>query len=157
MRYNNILNNKKFISLLNEINDLEKDRIFCSHGIGHLFDVARTAYIICLENGIKTDKDIIYAAALLHDIGRAEEYKGGRAHNIAGAEIAEEILAQCSYNKEEIKLITDAIRSHRVNTDENTLAGIIFSADKLTRPCFMCNAEKLCNWDKEKKNFTMRY
>ena len=29
---------------------------------------------------------------------------------------------------------------------------IIYLADKKSRSCFLCNAEKLCKWSKEKKN-----
>ena len=45
--------------------EYEKDRIFCRHGMEHLLDVARIAYIENLENNRGISKEIIYGAALL--------------------------------------------------------------------------------------------
>ena len=157
MSYNDIIKNKKFIYTLQSIDRLEQDRQFCKHGLSHLFDVARTAYIISLENNINIAKDIIYAAALLHDIGRAEEYEKGTSHSEAGAKIAACILNDCGYTDEEIKLITQAILSHREDSGKNSLGSIIYAADKLTRPCFACDAARDCKWSSDKKNLTMRY
>jgi uncharacterized protein len=158
MRYNNILQNQRFKILINELTDLEKERRFCKHGIEHLLDVARAAYIIKLENGLDIDKDLIYAAALLHDIGRCEEYKTGVEHHIAGVAIAKEILSEVGvYTDEETDIITEAISSHRKQTDILDLSGIIYMADKLVRPCLMCDALGECNWSENKKNYIMRY
>ncbi len=157
MRFNEILENNDFKRLLKEIEELERNRKFCRHGMEHIFDVARVAYIISLEKGIGIDKDIIYAAALLHDIGRSEEYRNGIPHHIAGAETAQKILANTSYNSEETGIIINAIASHRKNENGNDLAKIIYMADKLTRNCAMCEAVEECNWSEEKKNYKMRY
>lgn len=157
MRYNEILANREFIFTLNRLNELEKDRKFCRHGIEHLLDVARAAYIISLEKKLDIDKDVIYAAALLHDIGRVAEYENGTPHNIAGAKLAEKILTDTSYGLTETIKILSAIKNHRINSDVCDLSGIIYIADKLTRPCFMCKAIDECNWSSEKKNFVMRY
>ena len=89
---NNILKNKNFRDILSKINSAEKDRIYCNHGIDHLLDVARSAYILNLENGLDIPKEIIYGTALLHDIGRYEQYKNGTNHHKAGGEIAKKIL-----------------------------------------------------------------
>ena len=58
------------------IEDAEQDRIFCRHGMEHCLDVARILYIMVLERNLPYRKDMIYATALLHDIGRYEEYRG---------------------------------------------------------------------------------
>ena len=87
-RYNSIIVNSEFLFLLESINEYEKDRKFCRHGIKHLLDTARIMYIIKLEDDLPFDKDMIYAAALLHDIGRYEQYKNGTPHNIAGEKAA---------------------------------------------------------------------
>jgi uncharacterized protein len=157
MRYNKILKNKSFLGLLNELKSLEENRIFCKHGIEHLFDVARAAYIINLENGLNIDKDIIYATALLHDIGRVEQYKNGTEHHIAGCETARNILLEESFNSDEVSAVISAIAEHRSKGDNKSLSGIIYMADKLTRPCFMCKAADECNWNEDKKNKDMRY
>ena len=63
--------------------EYEKDRIFCRHGIEHLLDVARIAYIENLEKNSGISKEIIYGAALLHDIGRYLQYTEGIPHEKA--------------------------------------------------------------------------
>lgn len=157
MRFNEILHNDIFIKTLAEITQLEMKRKFCRHGIEHLFDVARCACIISLENKLNIDRDVIYAAALLHDIGRGEEYKNGTPHHIAGGDIAKKILADTSYNNQEKEEILKAVIAHRTKSDIYALAGIIYMADKLTRTCFCCAAWNECSWSEEKKNFNMRY
>jgi uncharacterized protein len=120
--------------------------------------VARTAYIISLENGLAIDKDVIYATALLHDIGRVEQYKSGTPHNVAGCEIARAVLAQTDYTQEETEEIVGVIARHReAPKTVCDLGGIIYRADKLTRPCFSCAARAECNWNDDKKNYEMRY
>lgn len=78
-----------------KIQELEKDRIFCRHTPEHFLDVARLMYIYSLENKLNLSREIIYATALLHDIGRAQQYLSGISHDIAGAEIAGKILQIC--------------------------------------------------------------
>ena len=78
---------------IEQLREAERERIFCRHGIEHLLDVARIAYIENLEQGYGISQEIIYAAALLHDIGRFLQYSQGIPHEIAGAQIAPEILA----------------------------------------------------------------
>lgn len=136
---------------------LEKERIFCGHGLSHLLDVGRIAYIYCLEEGIGLSKELVYAAALLHDIGRGREYTEGTPHEKAGAELAEIILKDTGFSGEEQNLILSAILSHRRNSTEerNILGEILYMADKKSRCCFMCSAEKECNWKEERKNKTI--
>ncbi len=43
---------------------------YCRHGLEHLLDVARISYIQVLEDGLDYDENVLYAAALLHDIGK---------------------------------------------------------------------------------------
>ena len=72
-KYKRILKNRSYTSLIENIEKKERNRFFCRHGMEHLIAVARIAYIISLEEESGISKDIIYAASLLHDIGRAEE------------------------------------------------------------------------------------
>lgn len=150
----------------------ESNRIFCRHTFEHFMDVARIAYIMNLEKEYKLSKEIIYAAALLHDIGRARQYEDGTPHDKAGAAIADEILTDCGFGDDVRNMIIAAIKSHRGSTHEgeihesdkdteNTghkeyardiLATIIYKADKASRQCFRCNAQKECNWSMEKRN-----
>ena len=54
---------------------LEEGRIFCRHQMPHLLDVARIAYIRNLEEGLGFPRDVIYTAAVLHDIGNPSNMK----------------------------------------------------------------------------------
>lgn len=151
-----ILHNEKFRNLLFQIDEAEKDRIYCRHDISHLMDVARAGYIINLEKNLNIPKEIIYAAALLHDIGRPAQYKEGIYHHEAGAEAAEDILPQCGYNPEETKLIAQAIRTHRSAPKKiETLGDVIAEADKRTRMCMLCKASDTCKWKDDEKNFDL--
>lgn len=150
---NNILKNKKFRDILSKINLAEKDRIYCNHGIDHLLDVARSAYILNLENGLDIPKEVIYGAALIHDIGRYKQYSENINHHTAGAEIAREILPECGYTDDEVNEIANAVESHRLAADRaETLSDIIAIADKRTRLCMMCSATDTCKWNENEKN-----
>ena len=148
---NKILHHPKYKSLLEELNELEKDREFCNHTLEHFLDVARIAYITVLEEGLNYSKDVIYSIALLHDIGRVLQYKEGIDHNKGSAIIAEELLEETSFNKEEKDQIIKAIKAHRKES-EDELSRIIYKSDKLSRNCFNCKAYKECYWSEEKKN-----
>lgn len=147
--------------------EAEKDRIFCRHTMEHFMDVARLMYIFCLEAGTPYKKDVVYAAALLHDIGRYEQMIKGTPHHIAGARIGREILADCGFSESEILEITDAILDHRNKKPESRknadtgnpglLKTYLYRADKMSRSCFSCSACKECNWPDEKKNMRIQY
>ena len=125
----------------------------------HLLDTARLAWIFNLEEELSLDRDIVYAAALLHDVGRCEQYKTGIPHAQAGAEIAETILADCGFTAEERKSIHYAIASHskREPSQKTVLADLLYRADKASRACFACAVETSCDWSSEKKNMELRY
>ncbi len=141
------------------IEEAEQDRIFCRHGLAHALDVARILYIMVLEKKLSFDKEVLYAAALLHDIGRAEQYSRQMAHHKAGASIAREILADCQFEEWEISLIANAIMEHQAVGAEadDSLNALLYQADKLSRNCFCCKAWKECYWEKDKKNESIQY
>jgi len=136
----------------------EVNRKFCKHTLQHVIDVARVTYIIMLESGDfkkfvdehslggrEAAKEIIYAAALLHDIARWREYETGQDHAAMGAEMAVEILERAGFDPAEIKIITRAIREHR-NMGENVsmLGERLYRADNLSRACSQCEANYEC-------------
>lgn len=148
-----ILHNPEFQKLLSDIDEAEKDRIYCKHGIEHLMDTARAGYIIALENKISIPKEIIYGAALMHDIGRYAQYAGIAEHHVAGAEAALKILPQCGYTDDEVSLIADAVREHRCQPCKiQTLGDVISAADKQTRMCMLCKAADTCKWSENERN-----
>jgi len=168
-RINKILSNEIFKNTIMKIEKLEKNRIYCKHNMNHLFDTARIAYIINIENNYGFEKELIYASALLHDIGRAMEYENNVPHNEAGAFIAEKILRDCQFGDFEIEIISYAILGHRNGGNKNNgsengeqknfelFGKILREADKLSRKCFCCNAETSCYWNMKKKNLNVVY
>lgn len=156
-KINEILNNDKYQRYIKELEELEKDRIYCGHNMRHFLDVSRIAYILVLEKGLNYSKEVIYAIGLLHDIGRIEEYKNNICHDEASAVMAEEILKETSYTEEEITLILQAIRNHGNKDSEDELCRIIYRSDKLSRNCFECTAISGCKWSDDKKNLGIKY
>lgn len=158
-RIDRILQHDLFLKNLNANNTAEADRRFCRHNIVHFLDVARIGMIINLEEGMELPKDLVYAAALLHDIGKHRQYEAGIPHEKASAEIAPNILGDCEFTEEEMRIIVEAILSHRdaAVASEKNLKGALYRADKASRACFACEAEKDCNWKDGKKNLCIRY
>lgn len=158
-RIDRILKHNLFNVCLNKNKAAEKDRIFCRHDMTHFLDVARIGRIINAEEGLGVEVDLIYAAALLHDIGKHMQYSEGIPHELASAQLASGILSDCGFDKKETDVIIDAIRGHRDenSADEKNLKGILYRADKLSRACFCCPAEGGCDWKDGKKNLRLRY
>ena len=169
-RIDAILADERYINSIKNIEEKEVDRIYCRHGYDHLLSVARIAYILYLEMNIegmsgdsdlRTDGDIkemIYAAALLHDIGRYTRYEKTMNHREAGPIVAEPILRSAGFDEAEIQKICSAIRLHGDEPEKyDTLAGILYRADKLSRNCFSCGAYESCNWPESRKNRTVMF
>lgn len=153
-----IFNHKKFREYIKKIQMYEKERKFCKHDLQHFLDTARIAYVLNLEKKLNISKDIIYAVGLLHDIGRWMQYEGGIPHHEASANLCENILKDCAFNEEEIIEIKKAILNHRYKEREiEDLSSIFYRADKLSRNCFSCSSIEKCNWEKDKKNLTIKY
>ena len=153
-RINRILQHPIFIECIRQNEMAEADRCFCHHDIEHLCAVARIAMLLDLEEGSGISKDLVYGAALLHDCGRYKQYSEGIPHDEAGAEIAGQILTECGYDENEIRVITTAIASHRVSsskTREGVLSDLLYRADKMSRNCRFCKVYEECNWTEEMK------
>ena len=151
-RCNNIINHPLYKEYLQRITELEKNRLFCGHDMCHFLDTARIGYILILENNLAIEKALIYAAALIHDIARCEETEN-LCHDEASARFAEKILPECGFSPEEASLIAEAVRAHRLPPDDRcTLGSVLYRADKLSRRCFECEAQKECNWSADKRN-----
>ena len=149
-----------FQELYQKLQFEERDRIFCNHTMEHFLDVARLMYIYCLEDKAAIEKDLIYAAALLHDLGRYEQLVNGTPHQIASARIAGNILKDCCFTTNEIHSVQKAISAHRdqnsyLNMDK--LTSYLYRADKVSRNCFSCLVKSKCHWPDEKKNLWITY
>ncbi len=56
-----LLKNERFLRIQQEIREDEKERIYCHHELEHGLDVARIAWVLCMEECVienKTDRDI---------------------------------------------------------------------------------------------------
>ena len=155
-RIDRIFCHPTYQACLKEIQKLEADRIFCRHTPQHFLDVARISWIKILEEGYSVDKSIIYGAALLHDIGRHLQYLKGIPHHEASLTIAGKILPECGFSTEETEAILALIASHRDQEDPNPIHRIFYQADKESRACYLCQAQKDCKWSPQKKNMTIR-
>lgn len=139
--------------------ELERDRAFCRHGIDHLLDTARIAWIFNLEYNLGVRKEVVYASALMHDIGKDEQYERGIPHEEASARIAREILDDmgAAFDEAERDAIVTAIREHRRLPEGASLLGtMLYDADKASRTCFACPVCEDCSWSSEKMNLSVR-
>jgi uncharacterized protein len=101
-----------------------------AHDFDHVLRVLALAEQIGREEG--ADPEIVRTAALLHDVGRAEESRTGRCHAAVGAERAREILA--GQPPQKVEAVAAAIASHRFRegTPPASLeARVLYDADKL--------------------------
>lgn len=157
-RVDRIMDNSEYRALMESIRLRERTRIFCCHGLDHCLDVARIAYIMNVEGSFGIDREIIYAAALLHDVGRADPDDTGIEHHILSVRYASEILEQCGFDGQEKLLICDAIGAHNTDgAERDGLAYLLYRADKLSRNCFECAAADQCYWPDPERNKGITY
>lgn len=158
-RIDKILKHDLFQYHLRENKKAEVERRFDRHDLAHFLDVARIGEIINLESRLGLEREWIYAAALLHDMGRHVQYENGTPHELASAEIAPQILKDCGFDDSETDVIVKAIASHRDKnvSAQNDLCGVLYRADKASRSCFACEVKQECNWSDDKKNLRIRY
>lgn len=102
---------------MRQIERAERERVYCRHGFDHCLDVARIAWVAVLEEGLGLPRDLVYAAALLHDVGRAAEYACGEPHDAASVRIARDIMGtveeDVAFSAQERNAICYAIAGHR--------------------------------------------
>lgn len=155
-RINSIMNTPEYLNCLNKIQEAEAGRIYCRHDIEHFLAVCRIAYILSLEENLDIEKEIVYAAGLLHDIGRWVEYEAGIDHAVASKALAEGILQNCGFSEVEIAEIITAIEKHREKGNASPLANVLYRADKLSRNCVLCHARATCkNFQNGEKAFLL--
>lgn len=153
-RVNRIIRHPLWQGAMAQIESMEETRVYCKHDLTHLLDTARLAYIENLEESLGVSKELIYAAALLHDIGRGLEYVQGIPHDEASCALAGTILSETGFCEGECAAIIEAIGDHRQPDTRlrPDLAGLLYRADKGSRNCFYCKQQDVCNWSEDKKN-----
>ena len=158
-RIDKIIKHRKFLEHLHKNMEMEIDRPFCRHDLTHFLDVARIGRIMNLEEKLSIETELLYGAALLHDIGKHLQYSDNIPHEKASAELAPRILRDCGFDENETATIVEAIASHRDSSvaGEKSLRGILYRADKASRPCFCCKVQNDCNWKEGRKNQAILY
>ncbi len=138
---------------MQDIAKQESSRRFCRHDIEHCLSVARIMLLCAEREQRQLDPALLYAAALLHDIGRAACCAPGRQHAQAACTLAGEILPACGYRAEQTAQVLHAIRLHNDATpSEEPLTLLLRFADHRSRNCFLCTARDDCHWPETEKN-----
>ena len=158
-RVDAIYKSGRYVCALKKLEEAERERKFCRHDLKHFTDVARIAALLNAEFSAGCPTDEMYAAALLHDIGRAEHTAD---HAKASARFAGEILPECGFESEETERIIRAVLAHGEKQEDisiqtarerakgsGALSALILCADKLSRNCFDCAARGECYWKKK--------
>lgn len=105
-----------------------------AHDREHIYRVLRAAWKIA-ESEPATDRDILTAACLLHDIGREKQYADPKVcHAEAGAEMAYDFLLAQGWAEARAAHVAACIRTHRFRAGREPAtieAKILFDADKL--------------------------
>ncbi|WKY43800.1 HD domain-containing protein [Eubacteriaceae bacterium ES2] len=153
---NRLYHSSDYQTYLKKIAAHEVEREFCRHNLAHFLDVARIVTIKCLENHMNLSRDLIYTTALLHDIGRFEQYEKQIPHEVASHQLAIPLLAELDFDAVEKSLILTAILNHR-NSQSRGFDKIFYESDKLSRNCLVCPAQTKCDWSDAKKNMTLHY
>ena len=100
-----------------------------AHSYAHVDRVVKIATILAEKE--QADMELVQAAALLHDIGRAV----GEPHNETGAKLANEILkTSTNYPKEKIERIAKIVLCHPIafrDRLETLEEKIVWDADKI--------------------------
>jgi uncharacterized protein len=100
-----------------------------AHDFDHVLRVVHLADRIAQAEG--ADRDVVHAAALLHDSGLDE---GRAGHETSAARRATEILREQGYDESFCQAVAHAIESHRFRsgpTPQTLEAQVLFDADKL--------------------------
>ncbi|MBC9784233.1 HD domain-containing protein [Heliobacterium chlorum] len=110
---------------------------------------------LTIDDQIKAKaKEVIYSAALLHDMGKWKQYETGEDHAKVGAELCKPLLKDCGFSDIEIDLIAEAIRHHRKKERKMSptfLGQILARADGYSRLCCRCEQTNDCNWKKKQE------
>jgi uncharacterized protein len=104
-----------------------------AHDCQHIYRVLYNALDIAKE--YNTDKDVLIAASLLHDIGREAQFNDPKLdHAIVGADKAYELLQCIGWPENKAQHVKDCITTHRYRNDNppsSIEAKILFDSDKL--------------------------
>lgn len=105
-----------------------------AHDREHVYRVVYTALNLA-DGEAGVDRDVLIAACLLHDIGRAAQFADPKVcHACEGAEMAFSFLLSQGFEPEFAEKVRHCIETHRFrknNPPQTTEAKLLFDADKL--------------------------
>ena len=153
-----LINDTLYRQYMNYNLEEEREPKFCQHDFSHHLDVARIAYILVLEHndlnyfikdsglsGKLAAKEVIYAAGLLHDIGKWKEYRDGEDLAACSARLSRTILPRALFTPDEIEIICRAICEQRnINKDISLLGEKLYRGNNLSRMCSECHHNEEC-------------
>lgn len=104
-----------------------------AHDSQHIYRVLY--YALDIANEYNVDKEVLIAAALLHDIGRDAQYNNPQCdHAIVGSEMAYVFLKSIGWEEDKADHVKACIATHRYRNNEPAIsmeAKILYDADKL--------------------------
>jgi uncharacterized protein len=104
-----------------------------AHDFAHIMRVYKNAKRIAKKEG--ANQNLVLTAVLLHDIvSYPKSHPRSKSSSTQSAKAAKKILQKYNYTKDEIKIITDAIRDHSFSKGKvpKTLEGkVLQDADRL--------------------------
>lgn len=122
---------KVIVSIKNEVKKIMDND--SAHDFEHIMRVYKNAQKICKKE--KANEKLVLSAALLHDIvSYKKSDKRSKLSSIRSAKKSEQILKKYDFSKDEITIISDAIRDHSFSQNKvpATLEGkILQDADRL--------------------------
>ena len=87
----------------------------------HCFRSYAWAALLGVRDGVRWDAELLYVAAMLHDVGLTPTYDRGGCFESDGAQAARELLAELGWNAARAETVADAIYLHmHVTGPENT-------------------------------------
>lgn len=109
----------------------EYDKNEKGHGLEHIKYVINRSFELVKENNLDVNLDMVYVVAAYHDIGHHIDSKN---HEKISADImAKDKYLKKYFNKEELKIVKEAIEDHRAssNHEPRSIYGkIVSSADR---------------------------
>lgn len=103
-------------------------------GTGHSRRVYELSVRLAEQEGVAVDRDCLYAAAFLHDLGALEPYKRAEVdHTERSLEAAPTILGEIGFDPDRVERVLGCIRTHMFYEEpENWPEDIVFhDADTL--------------------------
>lgn len=88
------------------------ERVHSKAMMGHVHRTWWFAEFLGKKRGFKYDREVVYLASLLHDLGLTEEYCADNRFEVDGADAASRILLKDGYAESKTQLVWDGIALH---------------------------------------------